>query len=288
MRYRSNNILAYIPPVENGEGVLKQSLFFREALGMRIFIYNIIDKPSLFSKIFKSKQAGNAKNEALKALHEFVGNYVNEETLDHLSYRIKMGSPLPVLLSQAKKGGYEFIIFDKSGDPGSLTRYQSDKIISRSECPVLTINKNVYVDEVKKIVIPVDISKATKKKLLWATYFAKKFQAKIKIVAAINLNIASSKSLVWRNAEHLKRMLSERGIECSVDILKTEGREKHEVILDYIREEDPGMIIIRTHQESNMSGTQIGQFVSELIHRCKIPVFTVNRFLYPMPVDFEL
>lgn len=288
MRYRSNNILAFIPPTKEGEKILKQTMFFQQVLDMRIFVFNIIEKPSFFEKLLKPKKIIDLKKEALDYQHNFLHKRLPTETASKYSVRVKTGNILKILLSQAKKGGYEFMIIDKSAAIPGLGRYETDKIISRSECPILTVYKDFYVDEIKKIVIPVDISQTTKKKLLWATYFAKKFNAEIKIVSALGLNISSRKSLAWRNAEKLKQMLSERGVKCEVEVIKAKGQEKHLVILDYIRKEAPGMVIIRTHQESNMSGTQIGKFVSELVHDCEIPVFTVNRYLYPMPVDFEI
>lgn len=275
-------------PNKEGEGVLKQSLFFQKSLGMRIFIYNIIDKPSITERLFNPKKSEYLQQDALKHLQEFVEHSVQGKVRDKLSYRVKMGNPGKILLRQAKMGGYEFMIIDKSEPEGGLTREETNKIISRSECPALSVNKNYYVDEIEKIVIPVDISQSTKKKLLWATYFAKKYGATIKIVSALSINISTNKSLAWKNAEKLKQMLLERGIKCDVDILKAKGQEKHKVILDYIHKENPGLIILRTHQESNMAGTEIGKFVSEIVHGCQIPVFTVNRFLNPMPVDFEL
>jgi nucleotide-binding universal stress UspA family protein len=280
--------MAFIPPGKDGEQILKQTLFFRQALGMRVFIYNIIDKPAFFEKILKAKKSIYTKNEALKALREFVERNAGGEDLDHLTYRVKMGNPLSVIRTQSKRGGYEFIIFERNNEESGLNRSDTDKIISRSECPILTINRNCVVDEIKKIIIPVNISQATHKKLLWATYFAKKFGAKIKIVSALNLNIPTRDSLSWKNAEKLKQLLRQRGVQCEVEILQSKGKEKYHVILEYIEKENPGMVIIRTHHETNMSGTQIGKFVSEIVHGSQVPVFTVNRFLYPMPIDFEI
>ncbi|MDD4109120.1 MAG: universal stress protein [Prolixibacteraceae bacterium] len=285
--YRSNNILALIPPDNSGEKILKQTLFFQKPLGMRIFVLHITEEPNIFQKIFHSKRVHELKEEAWNNQKKFIEKTINDKIPDYLIIRVKSGKKLPVLISQSKKGGYEFMIIDKSQAENGLSRHEIDKIISRSFCPVLAINKDYPVSSIKKIIIPVDISQSTKKKLLWATYFAKKFNAKIEIVSALNVNLSQGRSLAWKNAEQFKYMLFERGVDCEVQILKTRGEGKHKIIIDYIKKENPGLVIIRTHQESNMSGTQIGKFVSEIIHGCNIPVFSVNRFMSPKPVDFE-
>jgi nucleotide-binding universal stress UspA family protein len=168
-------------------------------------------------------------------------------------------------------------------DPSDL-----DKLISQAHCPVMVVNHEFISTEINKILIPVDVLQSTPKKLLWATYFAKKFNAKIVIVSALTINIEKKQSLAWRNAEKLKHILVQRGIECEVSIIKAPGAEKHAVILDFIHNEKPGMVILRTHQDSGISNTQIGGFVSKLVHESYIPVFTVNKSVYPMPVDFEI
>lgn len=288
MRYRSNNIFAFVPPTEAGKQILKQTIFFQEALGMRVFIFDIPDKPSLIDKIFNQNKIHHQKKISLKNEQKFIEEALEKDLPREISLRIKMGDLSSVLLSQSKKGGYEFMIIDRSGIDKRLNRNETDRIISRSECPVLTIHKDFEPKEINTIVIPINISKTTKKKLLWATYFAKKFNAKIKIVSALSINISTHQSLVWKNAEHMKHMLNERGVDCEVEIIKAQNKEKHKVIIDYLEQEKPGMVIIRTHQQSNLTGTQIGKFVSEIIHCCKLPVFTVNKLLNPMPIDFEL
>jgi nucleotide-binding universal stress UspA family protein len=288
MRYRSNNILALIKPTREGESFLKQVLFFHQSLGMRIFFYQIIEEPSLFNKIFHAQRIKNLKTDALVDLRCFIKSLTPPTALDQMTFRVKSGQSLPILLRQSKRGGYEFILLDKHKSGSQLNTDEIDKLISRSFCPVMVCNRYYPLEEIKEIIIPIDILQSTRKKLLWATYFAKKFNAKITIISALTLNIETKQSLVWRNSQKLKHMLTQRGIDCDVEILKAAGKAKQDVILDFIKEKKPGMVILRTHQESSMAGTRIGKFVSEIIHGCPMPVFTVNRFLHPLPVDFEI
>ncbi len=287
MRYRSNNILALVPPCEDGAAVLKQVLFFQQALGMNIFVYQIIKKPSLLETLFHAKRAKNTRLDALNRLREFTETTIPAKAQKHFTYRIKNGDPLPVLLRQSKKGGYEFLIVNKSGTSCSMDPSDIEKLISKAYCPVMVVNKDYVVSDISKIIIPVDVLQSTPKKLLWATYFAKKYKAKVIIVSVLTINIEKKQSLAWRNAEKLKHILVQRGIQCDVSIIKAPGAEKHAVILDFIRNEKPGMVILRTHQDSGNYNTKIGSFVSRLVHESIVPVFTVNLAVYQMPVDFQ-
>lgn len=288
MHYISNNIMTFVPPNEEGKLILQHALFFQKTLGMRVFVCCINEKPTLLEKLFNPQKGHDLNNLTVEKLHELSESALPADALDHIAYRVKSGKLIPLLLRQSKKGGYEFIIVDKSESETSLKPDELNKLISHSFCPIMAINKNYPLKKIKKIVIPVDVTQTTKKKLLWATYFAKKYSAKIIIISALTLNLKAKRSLGWRNAEKLRRLLSQRGVDCDLQIINAPGQEKHKVILGYIREEKPDMVIIRTHQESNRKNTQIGKFVSELIHGCKIPVFTVNSFIPAISDDFVL
>jgi len=286
MYYRSNNIVVYLSPDYDGKLLLQHSLFFQRTLGMRVFICSINEKPSIFKRILNSEKNRSVNLLTPKKLKEFTKSVVPAKALEHFSFRVKSGKRLPLLIRQSKKGGYEFMIIDKSNSESALNQDELDRLISHAFCPVMTVHKNHPITKIKKIVIPVDVTQTTKKKLLWATYFAKKYGAKIIIVSALTLNLDIRKTLVYKNAEKIKSMLSKRSIECEVQILHAHGQKKYEVVLSFIQEEKPDMVIIRTHQESNLNNTRIGNFVSELVHSCKIPVFTVSSFIPAIPDDF--
>lgn len=278
MKYRSNSILAHIPQNQGGERILKQALFFREALGMRIFLMDIIKHRALFYSNPKSKRNQIRHQRALNTFIEFVKKHLQSEIPNNIILRISWGKVVNTLISESERGGHEFVLLDKSERQNSegLSKADVDKYVSKSYCPVLTINKDYPINTIKKIVVPIDISQRTKKRLYWTTFFAKKLGAKIIIVSALNVDMEETKSLAFKKAESLKTMLEERGVECQVKILKVHGQKRHKAILKYIEEEKPELVIIRTHHQSRFTGKRIGKFVSEIVHQCKMPVFTVG------------
>lgn len=289
MKYRSNTILVFLPKHQDGELILNQALFFKKKLGMRIFVLNILKVFSIHPHKFRIKKAQRIKNNALLELTKFVKDTIQKEIPDDVILRIKFGKTAQTLINESKIGGYEFIIIEKSklNLTGALSKKQVNRIINRSYCPVLFLNKELPIKEINKIVVPVDITQTTKKRLLWATFFAKKFNAKVQIVSALTVNIDEEKSLAYRNAEKIKKMLTERGVESEVKVIKTHNKETHEVILDYIERENSVMVIIRTHQDTMFSRGNIGKFVSEIVQGCKVPVFAVGHSKQNLPDNFE-
>src|SRR5690554_290652 len=152
MYYRSNNIMVYLSPDEDGKLLLQQSLFFQQTLGMRVFIYSINDKSPFFKRILRYEKTRHVDSFILQ---KFIQNVIPAKSLEHFSYRIKTGKRLPLLISQSNSGGYEFMIVDKSDSESALKPGEIDKLISHSYCPIMAVHKNYFLKEVKKIVIPV-------------------------------------------------------------------------------------------------------------------------------------
>ncbi|HYQ57587.1 MAG TPA: universal stress protein [Draconibacterium sp.] len=278
MKHRSNSILAHIPQSSAGEQFLKQALFITNAIGMRIFLLDVIKPSSFFFHNPKSKKNKIRHKEELNGFTEFVKKCLDSNIPDNIILRIAWGKIMSTLITETECGGYEFVMIDKSESQNNenMSRANVDIYVSKSYCPVLSINKDYPLKQITNIVVPVDISQRTKKHLYWATLFAIKFNAQIHIVSALNIDIEEHKSLAFKNADKIRKMLNERGVKCDIKILKIHNLEKQQAILEYIEEVNPGMVIIRTHQESRFTGKKIGPFVSEIIHGCKMPVFTVG------------
>lgn len=279
MDHKLNSILAFAPPTTEGGLILREALFFQHTLRMRLFVLNVIKSPSVFSPKTKAQKA-NELNEARQELCDFMKNIVQKELPNHIIPRVKMGDTVSTLIKESKVGGYEFIVVEKSesSGEGDLTKSDIDKIVSKSQCPVLTINKNFPSKQIKNIVIPIDIAQCTKKRLLWAQLFAKSFGAKIQIVSVLKAEITETRSLALRNAERIKQILVKSKIPCEVKILKASEQDHEQAVLDFIQVEKPDLVIIRTHEETTFTGRKIGSFVSEIVNKSEIPVFSVGKY----------
>ena len=285
MEQKEYSILALITPNKDGETVLKEALYLQSVLKVRLIILNVIKEPGFLERNFQLEETSENILEAKKELTKFVESFVGSTLPDNIIISVRAGNPVDVLLEKSKTDNSEFILVDKSDSdyPGALEKEEIDDLVRLSKCPVLAVNKDFGVPDIKNIAIPIDISQSTKKRLLWATFLAKKFKAKITILSALKANINEKKSLALKNAQKIRHLLWDHNIECDIKILKVYDQESHQVILNYIEEERPELIIIRTHQESIFSNTSIGRFASKIVHGSKLPVFTVNYT--PNPVD---
>lgn len=281
MRYRLLDVLVLVPLNDEGKIVLKQAVILQKIFSCRIFVLHVIPQAPFLTSHFNSPKIKELKDEALQKLKDFAGDFFKGEIPEYIILKVMMGHLMHTLIEQSMGEDFLFIILKKSPNRNEtlnlLDQKDIDRIIGHSFCPILSVNEAITPEEIKNILIPIDISENTTKKLLWASSFAKKTKARIQIVSALNINMNEEKSLALKNAEKIKSMLQERGIESDLEILKVHGQVKHEAVLSFIAANKPDFVIIRKHHIVSYFKTNIGDFAKEIIHGSAVPVFTVSQ-----------
>ena len=281
MENKFYDVLAVVPFNDEGKIVLKQAMHLQRILPLRIFVLHVVPVVSVIRPFLSLKNIELLKNGARQKVNEFLKDFFNGEIPSGFIPKIVIGNLIRALVKQSRSKNFHFIIIKRSqwkkGIPGLLDQNDIDKIISQSYCPALSINEDSTPENLKNILIPIDISEKTDKKLLWASFFAKAAKSKIQIVSALKIDIDEQKSLASKNAENIKSMLLKRGIDCEVEIVKVFNQVNHKVVLDYIEPNKTDMVIIRKHRIASPSERTVGDFAREIIHGSPVPVFTVGQ-----------
>ena len=281
MENKFYDVLAVVPFTAEGKVVLKQAMNLQRILPLRIFVLHVVPVVSLIRPFLSLKNIELLKNGAIQNVNEFLRDFYKGEIPPGVIPKIAFGNLIRSLVKQARSKNFHFIILKKSerkkGIPELLDQNDIDKIIEQSFCPVLSINNDSTPENLKNIIIPIDISEKADKKLLWASFFAKAAKSKIQIVSALKINIDEHKSLAAKNAQNIKNMLLKRGIDCKIEIVKVFDKVNYDVVLNYIKTNETDMVIIRKHQIASSSRRTIGDFAKEIIHGSNVPVFTVGQ-----------
>ena len=281
MENKFYDVLAVVPFTAEGKVVLKQAMNLQRILPLRIFVLHVVPVVSLIRPFLSLKNIELLKNGAIQNVNEFLRDFYKGEIPPGVIPKIAFGNLIRTLVKQARSKNFHFIILKKSerkkGIPELLDQNDIDKIIEQSFCPVLSINNDSTPENLKNIIIPIDISEKADKKLLWASFFAKAAKSKIQIVSALKINIDEHKSLAAKNAQNIKNMLLKRGIDCKIEIVKVFDKVNYDVVLNYIKTNETDMVIIRKHQIASSSRRTIGDFAKEIIHGSNVPVFTVGQ-----------
>ena len=178
MKYRSNDVLVVVPLTDEGKIVLKQAIYLQKIISFRIFVLNVIPPISFLNRHFNSQKVEELKKEAFQKLNDFVKDFFGGEIPEKVILKVSMGNLVPILIKHTQSDDFLFIVLKRSmhqkGISNLLDQNEMDKIIAHSQCPVLSVNEESTQGELKTILVPIDISESTKKRLLWASMFAKK------------------------------------------------------------------------------------------------------------------
>jgi len=216
---------------------------------------------------------------AMKKLKKLLKKFFNGDPPGYLNPVIANGELIPTILRRAEIEKSDLIIIKKAERIRERFRFfkkeNADKLISEAFCPVMTMIHKPRVEGIKKILIPIDITKRTDAKVAWAISLSKSFEASIHIVSVLNMDIHRMNSLSYRKSKEIEAKFEEQGLKVDIALLRANSRPMEEVVLEHANFIEPDMILIMTHQESILFDNYLGNFASEIIHKSSYPVFSV-------------
>ncbi len=272
-------ILAPVPLGSDCKIAIQQAMVFHKVYDSEIILLHVETEFSFFHKLLRPDRLKKHIKRAKKKLKKYAKNYFGGEIPDFISMQVSTGELIEEILLAAKKTKCDLIIISKGERIFSrlsfLKNENADKLISGAVCPVLTISGKHAEKGIKDILIPVDITKKITNKVAWVKYLAEKFNAKVHVISVLNMEIPPLKSLAYRKALEIETSMKKAGLEVNVELLKTKNQSMHEVVLSYIGELKPDLVLMMTHQESILFDNYIGKFAGEIIHRSESPVFNL-------------
>lgn len=178
----------------------------------------------------------------------------------------------------AKKDGAQLIIMGTHGKRGSQMVFGSHamKVVTSADCPFLIVQDNTKIEDIKKIAVPIDLTKESLQIVNIAGDIARMFDAHISVLAEkqsdqiLNTRLQNRISIVSKQYE-------DRAIEAKIEILKSGGAYRKKV-MNFSKNNQIGLIAIAYHTESLLP--QFDKFAQGLItNKIGLPVLVVNSKL---------
>ena len=273
-------ILVPVPLNRNMIEPIRQAIYFHDKFGSEIVLLHVESKLPFLRKWFSPRKLRKHRKKALKKFRRHVKHFFpGHPLLKQFEYQIVIGKLIPSILKVSARRKSDLIIIKKArrshGKASIFRKENADKLISDSKCPVMTMFKNPESNGIDRILLPVDITKNSNKKVALAISLAKKFGASIHIVSVQHLEIESVHSLSYNKGLRIERDIRKQGVDVDLVLLKAEQRSADEVVLDYAEKIKPDLLVIMTHQESIFFDNYLGAFAREIIHKSSVPVISV-------------
>lgn len=201
--------------------------------------------------------------------------YVPGGTFD---YKIREGNVVNEISNQAKYDDSSLIVVGSHGESGFESRFVGSnayRLVAHSPCPVIVVGKGMkWNGSIKKIVIPIDYTKASRRKIPIVAGIAKLFGAKVFLVGLKESNLKYILNRIGMLNRQVERfIISNAGLEVESTILS--GKNLVQQLVDYTNEVEADMVSIHIHHSSNPFANIFRPFSNELINTSEKPVLAI-------------
>ena len=245
------------------QNALEYALFLGERVHTEIMILNIADSED------KSREMAQ-KLETVKSTLK-----VPEGT--EVSTKVVVGNLFKDIGRISKESSAQLVIMGTHGFSGMQKIFGSRamKVIISVECPFIVVQKNTKPRDVKKVVVPIDLTKESLQIVNYAGDIANIYGAEVHVLAEkqsdqiLNTRIQNRIKLV-------KEKYEERNVNSTINLVKRGSYGKK--VMNYAKSNQVDMIAIAYHSESLFP--QFDSFARNLIiNKESLPVLIINSKL---------
>jgi nucleotide-binding universal stress UspA family protein len=256
--HQVKNILVPFVLSPSAEGALRTSIVLSKIYNAQLNIVHVVNDKSGPEVLDKIKDVCSKENvpfvylERKGQVHKEVMKLEKELNID----LILMGA------------------YGRSGIQQFWVGSNAFKIVSTSQCPVLTLqNNNEGFAGFKKILLPLDDSDETRQKVNWVSQLAKAFNSEVLIFCVSKINTEETRMKLARYAAQVENTLLEDGIKTSFD--ESYGNNIAEDCIKFATLHKCDLISIMTELE-NTNSFFMGTYAQQLVSTSPIPVFSIH------------
>jgi len=192
-----------------------------------------------------------------------------------LSKHVEVGSIFEDIGKIATKHLAQLIIMGTHGEKGMQKIFGSYamKVITSCDIPFLIVQDKTPVNVVKKLLVPIDLTKESLQIVNLAGDVANIFDATVHVIGQKQRDELLTQQMKNRILI-VKNQYEDRNVKCSVEFVK-DGGSYSKKIVDYAKENNIDLIAISYHSESLIP--QFDKFAQNLItNDAKLPCLVIN------------
>jgi len=150
------------------------------------------------------------------------------------------------------------------------------RTMQNAPCPIITLREKPFRRQIKNIVVPVDSTPESAKKIGIATRWAKFFNATVHLLAvtAFFEELYVDVKDVTDKVKEAEMMLRDEGVPVEAKIIRHQAPS--ESVLEHSIKVGADLILIVSGQESHLSEMLFGSSARNIISESHIPVLSVN------------
>ncbi len=233
------------------------------------------NKPQEVDFMFINEDLSHLNQEVKERVKQCINLMHNKDIMTEHSYR--QGNFHRGIIDMAQYSATDLIICGAELVKGFRRFWNGSetyKLIKAAPCYVVSIQKPMKRQSIKKIVLPIDTTQETRQKVPAAMQMAKLFGATIHVLGVSSSNSADTLKTVKSYAEQAAFFMSERDVNVELEFLQ--GTNLTDVTLEYVDNIDADMLLIMAVEEPNPYGMFEGSFPEQMILKSQVPVMAIK------------
>lgn len=218
------------------------------------------------------------RRDAKIELQKIVKDKTSFLTGGKFKIKLRKGKVYQELALQAKASDAFLVIVGTHGISGFEEFWigsNAFKIISYASCPVVSIRYNYDVEKpIKRIIVPIDNSIDSIKKVPMAAKLAKAFDAEIHLLSIYTTNLVSLKKKVDRVVSQSEKYLAKESVPFITKVMQSDNLPV--TVVDYAKKVKGDMVVIMTDQEKANLSILMGDYSQKIINLSPIPILSVK------------
>jgi nucleotide-binding universal stress UspA family protein len=216
----------------------------------------------------------SSKKATLDEIQSYIGDLEDKNGIKILLH-IRDGEAYSEIVAAEKEIGADLIVMGSHSQGGWRPFWAGKnayRVVSASNCPVITIQEQTKDNPLETILLPLDDSDTTRQKVPYAGMMAHLFDAKVYVYGVSKNKGAKAMTRVKTYTKQAIAYLAEMGVNC--EGMTDFGVNVPEKIKEKAKEIRAGLIVIMTDTESQ--GLILGSYSQDLVNTATRPIMSIH------------
>ena len=207
---------------------------------------------------------------------------LQKKTWDEFNIRpsiaLKTGHVFSEIIDFANKKKADLIVMGIHGASGYIELFagsNTHRVVTLSDMPVLTVNKEKGKAGFRKILIPIDDSLHSREKVNIAVTIAKLFGSSIHILGLARSSGKEGLIDIKLRTGSVEKIIRLANLPFKTTFVK--GINLSMAAMEYAEKNKCDLIVINTGHESKTNGIFLGAFAKQIVNQSKVPVLSFKH-----------
>lgn len=254
---------------------LKLAIMFANKYGCPIEMVHVL-RPLV--EQHSPSRGDEAKKQIEQKLQDLANIYAPQlRNGAQIAYIVKRGKVFSEVVNQAKAFDDSVIVCSTHGASGFEEFFigsNAFRILTASSSPVITIRHGAMHNDLKRIVLPIDISAESRQKVPMSIELAKTFDAEIHILGVASSLADDIDRRVKQYVQQVGEELSKHGVKHCIEHRR--GGNIADLTLKYMEEIDADLVAIMSEQGMSIADFVLGSYAQQMFSKSPVPVFCVT------------